>query len=116
MVCQKLTEREKHQTKTDYVFSLMTKSIISQFINTAFIYYMIGVVADLTHSQNASVLSENGIVIKVSSLVAVSGGIQIVLNAVQVGNLYNDLLHKLNIKEETVNMFQIELNQLLQDP
>ncbi len=52
---------------------------------------------------------------KVTSLVAVSGGIQIFLNFVQVGSLFSCLLNKLKIKGETVNMFQVELNQQLQD-
>lgn len=105
--CQKLTEWERHNSKTDYIISLMTKSVISQFINTAFIYYMIGVVADLAHSDNASPLSENGIVTKVSSLVAVSGGIQIFLNAVQLGSTFSCLMNKIKIRGDTVNMFQV---------
>lgn len=115
-VCQKLTEWEKHKTKTDYVVSLMTKSIISQFMNTAFIYYIIAVVSDITHPEKSSPLSENGLVTKVTSLVAVSGAIQIFLNAAQLGSLFSCLLTRLKLKGETVNMFQVELNQKVQDP
>lgn len=35
------TESEKHKTKTDHITSLITKYSIAQFINTAFIYYII---------------------------------------------------------------------------
>jgi hypothetical protein len=48
-VCKKLTEWEKHKTKTDYIVSLMMKSVLSQFFNTAFIYYIIAVVSHATH-------------------------------------------------------------------
>lgn len=46
----KLTAWEKHKTKTDYIVSLMIKTVIAQFANTAVIYYIISVVEKLTLS------------------------------------------------------------------
>lgn len=40
----KLTAWEKHKTKTDYIVSLMVKTVIAQFVNTAVIYYIVSVV------------------------------------------------------------------------
>jgi hypothetical protein len=109
-VCQKLTEAEQHNTKTDYIISLTIKSILSQFLNTALIYYIISVVATITLPDKSSPLNDNGLVMKVTSLIAVSGCIQILLNAVQIGTIFSCLLNKLEFKGETVNMFQVELN------
>lgn len=40
----KLTAWENHKTKTDYIVSLMVKTVIAQFANTAVIYYIVSVV------------------------------------------------------------------------
>lgn len=46
----KLTNWENHKTKTDYIVSLMIKTVIAQFANTAVIYYIVSVVEKLTLS------------------------------------------------------------------
>lgn len=53
----------------------------------------------------------------ITSLVAVSGVIQIVLNIIQPGVLISSFIkwYKYNGKE-TVNKFQIEFNNEMQDP
>lgn len=38
-----LTHWEKHKTNTDFIVSLMIKTVIAQFINTAVIYYIISI-------------------------------------------------------------------------
>lgn len=86
----------------------MIKSILSQFLNTALIYYIISVVANIALPERSSPFSENGLVMKVTSLVAVSGGIQIFLNAAQMGTLFSCILNRFKLKDkETVNSFQI---------
>jgi hypothetical protein len=117
-VIEKLTDWERHKTKTDYIVSLMIKTIIAQFLNTAVIYYIISVTAALLlpDSEN-SPLDENGLVMEVTSLVAVSGIIQIVMNALQPGTLFGSLMNWYRYRgKETVNMFQVQFNQELQDP
>jgi hypothetical protein len=49
-------------------------------------------------------------------LVAVSGAIQVALNAAQIGTLLSCILAKFQLKGDTANMFQVELNQKMQDP
>jgi hypothetical protein len=100
VVTQKLTDWERHKTKTDYIVSLMAKSIMAQFANTAVIYYIISVVSImfLPPAQN-SPLNDNGLVMKVTSLVAVSGFIQILTNTVQVGTLFSCIFNRIKYKE-----------------
>lgn len=43
----KLTTMENHKTKTDYIVSLMVKTVIAQFVNTAVIYYIVSVAEKL---------------------------------------------------------------------
>jgi hypothetical protein len=94
----------------------MVKSVFSQFINTAFIYYVFAVIVEITHPEKSHPLNENGLVMKVTSLVAISGAVSIGLNAVQIGSLFNCVLNKFKLKGERINMFQVELNKNLQDP
>jgi hypothetical protein len=51
------------------------------------------------------------------SLIAVSGVIQIVMNALQLGSLFSFLSNKAKYSEgKKINLFQIQLNKTLQDP
>jgi len=43
-VIKMLTVSEKHQTMTNYTFSLLIKNIIAQFLNTAIIFYIISLI------------------------------------------------------------------------
>ncbi len=87
-VIERLTVLEKHKTTTDYIFSLMIKTVLAQFMNTAVIYYIISL-----SDQRDLPLSDNGLVMSVTSLVAVSGVIQIVLNALQPGTIFASLMN-----------------------
>ena len=82
------TEWERHQSRTLEKFSLVMKLVISQFINTAFIYYFISLINNRT---NDDLLSASGLVYQVSSLITVSGIIQIFNNVVNVGDIIRRL-------------------------
>ena len=82
---QKLTEYERHMTKTDEILSLIVKTVIAQFLNTAIIYYVISLIADNILLNDSTSLGDNGLVVNVVSLIAVSGAIQIALNLAQLG-------------------------------
>ena len=114
----KLTASENHKTKTDYIVSLMVKTVIAQFVNTAIIYYIVSVVEKLTlPADQTSPLDENGLVASITSLIAVSGVIQIVLNIIQPGVLIGNLINWYKYRgKQTVNKFQIEFNNEMQDP
>jgi hypothetical protein len=89
----------------------MIKNIVAQFFNTAIIYYILSVVTSIKP------LTQNGIVIKIMSLVAISGVVNVVMNALQIGSLITCLLNKWKYRnKEEVDVFQIQLNQNLQDP
>jgi len=79
----------------------MVKTVFSQFINTAFIYYVFAIISQITHPDKAAPLNENGLVMKVTSLVAVSGAVSIGLNAVQIGSIFTCLLNKYKLKGNT---------------
>ena len=72
-------EREKHETKTKEKESLIIKLVIVQFINTAFIYYVISLINNKT---NDDLMSASGLIYQVSSLITTSGVIQIFMNLV----------------------------------
>jgi hypothetical protein len=80
----------------------MVKTVLAQFVNTAVIYYVISL-----GDQRDLPLSDNGLVMNVTSLVAVSGAIQIVLNLLQPGTIFSNLMNWWKYSEETVNMFQL---------
>ena len=114
----KLTTWENHKTKTDYIVSLMVKTVIAQFVNTAVIYYIVSVAEKLMlPAEQTSPLDENGLVASVTSLIAVSGVIQIALNIVQPGALFGKFMNWYRYRsKQTVNKFQVEFNNDIQDP
>lgn len=77
-VVKDLTEYERHQTMTNKLTSMIVKIFISQFINTALIFYIIQVY------NHRPYLSSAGLVIQVSSLIIVSGLMSIFTNAVNI--------------------------------
>lgn len=82
-----------------------------QFLNTAIIYYIISIF------DGIAALDQNGLLMKVTSLIAVSGFINIANNAIQLGTLFSCLMNKFKYNDkDTINMFQIQLNKEMQDP
>lgn len=73
-----LTKWEKHQTKSDEKLSLTFKLVTSQFINTALIYYFISKI--LHQDDKDELLSQEGLVFQISSLVLLEGLIDIAMN------------------------------------
>jgi hypothetical protein len=73
---------------------LITKTVGAQFLNTAVIYYIISVVASIyLPPEKISPLSESGLVMKVTSLIAVSGFIEIMTNFVQFGDIFRKIMN-----------------------
>jgi hypothetical protein len=62
-------------------------------MNTAVIYYIISL-----GDNHDLPLSDNGLVMNVTSLVAVSGVIQIVLNALQPGTILRNIMNWYNYR------------------
>jgi hypothetical protein len=73
------TEIEKHQTKTKQLISLITKTLIGQFLNNAIIYFLLSF-----RNPPQNYLMEGGLVSQVSNLVIISGLISIPMSFFQI--------------------------------
>jgi membrane associated rhomboid family serine protease len=87
----------------------VVKLLITQFINTALIYFILSKIIP------KPVLSTAGIVLQVSSLIVVSGFIQILTNAAHIGALMRSVLlwwKYSNVEEDQpIRKFQVRLNK-----
>lgn len=82
-IIQILADSEKRLSKTGTLVSLITKNVISQFINSALIYYLI------TFVTPASFLFEmKDLKSKVESLIVIPGLIRIAINFVNAKYLF----------------------------
>ena len=106
-----LADMEKHKTKSDRLNSLIIKIIVTQTINTAFIYFIIWL------RTPSSPLGKAGLVNNVFDLVLVSGFISVVLQIFPPSYLAKKFINNYKYKDkECINMFQVQLNEILQQP
>lgn len=106
-----LSDLEKHVTKTNRLRSLIIKTIITQTINTLFIYFI------LYHVNPRNPLDNFGLVSKVTSLVIISGFLSVALQVLIPFNQIMDLINGCRYsKDKTVKLFQYQLNEALQHP
>ena len=102
-------------TKTDEIISLIVKTVIAQFLNTAIIYYILSLIIDFLLANNYELYFDDGLVVNISSLIVISGAIQIGTNFFQFGEILGCICNCWKYqKEKNVNLFQIELNKELQ--
>ena len=80
-----LTRQERHLSRTNYILSLIIKTVISQFINTAVLYYV------MSRILNDSFTSKVGLVLQVTSLFLISGGFNIFLNLLNLKAMWRSL-------------------------
>jgi hypothetical protein len=105
IIVKHLTEYERHQTKSNYLFSHIIKVVMTQFINTTILYY---VSSTMTHSPY---LLEEGLVIQVSSLFLTSAIIQIFLNLLNPSAIIQTASKFLKYRNKSeIKMFQRDLN------
>lgn len=76
-----LTDRERHESKTKYMISMVIKMFISQFLNTAGMYFL------LSFNQGNHYLLNDGLVVQISNLMIISGLISIPLNFFQIDSV-----------------------------
>jgi hypothetical protein len=69
---------------------MIIKTVITQFFNTAVIYYIISLV------MPSPLLSDKGIVLQVTSLIVISGFIQIITNIIYVPDIIKKVMNRLN--------------------
>lgn len=77
-----LAKMEKHKTKSDRLKSLISKTIVTQTINSSFIYLI------LYFIQPLNPLGEYGLVNKVVSVVIVSGFVTVAMQALRPQQLW----------------------------
>ncbi len=106
-IIQILADSEKRLSKTGTLISLITKNVITQFINSALIYYLI------TFVTPASFLFEmKDLKSKVESLIVIPGIIRIAINFLNA----KYLLKKFQFEIYSKNNFQVEFNKLYERP
>jgi hypothetical protein len=113
MINSELTKYEQHKTRTRLLTRQIIKMLSTQFINTAIIYYLISTI------KGKPLMSSTGLVLQISSLLAVSGIMQIGLNLINIPYLsrkwmlwsdYNYWDYNAS-KNKNVNTFQVNLNK-----
>lgn len=80
-----LTEGEKHPTRSNEVLSLIIKMVVSQFMNSAILYFVISRVL------NDSFTSKVGLVLQITSFIIISGFISVVYSLVYPAALWRRL-------------------------
>lgn len=106
-----LADAEKYKTKSGRLSSLVIKIIVTQTINTAFIYYTLWLMSP------SNPLGKTGLYKNVFDLVLVSGFIGVFLQMFPPIYLVKKWINNYKYKDkELINMFQAQLNQILQQP
>jgi len=103
---------EKHKTKSERLRSLVFKTIVSQAVNTCFIYGIIHLI-----KPSFNILSSYGLVYQLVSLVIVSGVVTLLLQLFLPFAYLNKLINHYTIdKTQPIKMFQIQLNKKIELP
>ena len=92
--------------------------VFTQFVNTVVIYYFVSLI--IHNETKSKLLSQEGLVFQISSLVVTSGIIQIFVNFVYPA----DIIRRLKIMwyfygkndKDKLNMFQIRINKIYEYP
>jgi hypothetical protein len=102
---------ERHKTKSERTGQLIIKIVITQTINTSIIYSILFVL----HPSNP--LGPYGLVLKINSLVVISGLINVIWMIVNpVQTLTNILNSRKYTYDKPINLFQIQLNTAIENP
>jgi hypothetical protein len=111
LVVYEFAKWESHYTYTREKFALVLKLAVSQFVNTALIYYIISVFAD---KDNDDLLSASGLVYQITSLITTSGIIQIFSNLAYPSAIMNDFFlwwNHTRHEGEEIQLYQVHLNK-----
>lgn len=112
-VIQLLAQTEKHKTKSERLTSLVSKMIVSQTINSSFIYLI------LYFIMPVNPLGQYGLVNKVISVVIVSGFANIATSILRPGDIwarYKNRKAEEKDDPEVLKTVQIKLNQKYEMP
>lgn len=89
-----LADMERHKTKSDHLNSLVIKIIVTQTINTSFIYFILYLISP------SNPLGKAGLVKNVFDLVLVSGFISVVQQIFPLGYLLTKLKNKYRYEDK----------------
>ena len=114
MFSKGLTAWEQHESTNNEKLSLTIKMVVAQFINTVLIYYFIALIV-IKEDINL-MLTQNGLVMEISSLVITSGMIQILVNAVNVNATLRNLKLKWKLgifdEKDEIALHQVKVNKM----
>jgi hypothetical protein len=111
MIIKFMTDRERHETKTKHLISLIIKMFVAQFLNTAAMYFL------LSFRQGQHFLLDDGLVVQISNLMIISGFISVPLNFFQIDSKIQWLWKKFRygFLDHDI-LFQIQYNEINQLP
>jgi hypothetical protein len=113
-VIQLLAKMEKHKTKSERLTSLVSKMIVTQTINSSFIYLI------LYFIQPINPLGEYGLANKIISVVIVSGFANIATSILRPGDIYarfqNRRAEDNTTDKQSLKTVQIKLNKKYEMP
>ena len=75
VIIKKITDLERHKSKTDKIEAMVNRFVISKFLNTCVIYFILYMV-----NKDVDILSHNGLTNKIIKLVSIGAAIDILLN------------------------------------
>lgn len=110
-----LNSYEKHKNKTEENSQPIVKNVASKFFNTAVIYALVYV-----FGPKLNFLDNSGLVYVIMSLVLVNSGLNLAFQYFQPFMYYSNWSNKKTLKtaqtKGRVNLFQIQLNRMVQRP
>lgn len=75
VIIKKITDLERHKSKTDKIEAMINRFVVSKFLNTCVIYFILYMV-----NKDVDILSQNGLTNKIIKLVSIGAAIDILLN------------------------------------
>lgn len=106
-----LTDWERHQSMANQKASLVAKLLVTQFINTAMVYIAL---SKIRGDDSNELMSEQGLVYQISSMLVLSGFINILTNLINFGEIYQWVYLKYLLwgtDPNDIPMFQVTLNR-----
>lgn len=106
-IIQILAESERRLSKSGTALSLLTKNVVTQFFNSAMIYYLITFVTPASFLFEMKDLKQ-----KIESLIIIPGVVRIIVNFLNAKYIFK----KFQFEFYSSNNFQIEFNKLYERP
>lgn len=80
MIIRKVTELERHKSKTEKIETMVNRFVVAKFLNTCIIYFTLYAV-----NSDIKILSQNGLMNKIIKLVSLGAFIDVLINSTLPG-------------------------------